>query len=280
MTTPFIMKTPVWRVSTALAFMFTFALLQGCATGPDANPADPLEPFNRTVFKLNEGLDRVLVKPAATLYRDATPAPLRRGVSNFFANIADVRSLVNNVLQFKPKEAADTLFRVTTNTFWGLGGLFDVASDLEIPRHSQDFGRTLGHWGIAAGPYVVLPVLGPSTVRDSAGLLVDSKVDLLGRVENIPARNVLLSGRAVTLRANLLGVEDVLEQAALDKYSFSREIYLRRHLRRNSGFNFSSDNGASPSADTAPEERFDLPEVVPEAAPGAGAAAEPAAPAK
>lgn len=277
MTTLTSLKTALWPVAAALAL----TLLPGCATGPDANPADPLEPFNRTVFKFNEGLDRVLVKPAATVYRDVTPAPLRRGVTNFFGNIADVRSLVNNVLQFKPKEAADTLFRVTTNTFWGLGGIFDVASDLEIPRHSQDFGRTLGYWGIAAGPYVVLPVLGPSTVRDSAGLFVDSKVmDLVGRVEDIPVRNILLSGRAVNLRANLLGVGDVLEQAALDKYSFAREIYLRRHLRRNSGFNFSSDNGAGSGADTAPEERYDLPEVVPGAAPGAGAAAEPAVPAK
>jgi phospholipid-binding lipoprotein MlaA len=270
------MKPPLWRVAAALAL----ALLQGCATGPATNPADPLEPFNRTVFKFNEGLDRALVKPAATLYRDVTPTPLRRGVSNFFGNIADVRSLFNNLLQFKPKEAADTLFRVTTNTFWGLGGIFDVASDLEIPKHSQDFGRTLGYWGIAAGPYVVLPVLGPSTVRDSAGFFVDSKLDLVGRVEDVPARNVLISGRAVDLRANLLGVGDVLEQAALDKYSFAREIYLRRHLQRNRGFNLGSDNGVSSGADPAAEERYDLPEVVPEAAPGAGAPAEPATPAK
>ena len=261
MTTFITMNPRMGRVAAALLL----ALLQGCASGPDANPADPLEPFNRTVFSFNEGVDRVLVKPAATIYRDVTPALLRRGVSNFFGNISDVRSLVNNVLQLKPKEAVDTLFRVTTNTFWGLGGILDVASDLEIPRHSQDFGRTLGYWGVAPGPYVVLPVLGSSTVRDSAGLFVDRKVDLVGRVEDIPVRNVLVAGRAVNLRANLLGVGDVLEQAALDKYSFSREIYLRRHLRRNSGFNFSSDNGA----DTAPEERFDLPEVAPapEAAP-------------
>jgi phospholipid-binding lipoprotein MlaA len=275
MTTPNSMKTPWWRVAAALA------LLQGCAAGPGANPADPLEPFNRTVFKFNEGLDRALVKPAATVYRDVTPAPLRNGVSNFFGNIADFRSLVNNLLQFKGEDAADTFFRVTTNTFWGLGGIFDVASDLQIPRHSQDFGRTLGYWGIAPGPYVVLPVLGPSTVRDSAGLLVDSKVDLVGRVEDIPGRNVMIAGRAVDLRANLLGVGDVLEQAALDKYSFAREIYLRRHLQRNRSFNIlGPDNGESPAPAPATEERFDLPEVVPQAAPGAGAAAEPAAPAK
>jgi phospholipid-binding lipoprotein MlaA len=276
MTTSKSIKTSWWLAAAVLAL----ALLQGCATGPGTNPADPLEPFNRTVFKFNEGLDRALVKPAATVYRDVTPAPVRRGVSNFFGNIADVRSLVNNVLQFKPTEAADTFFRVTTNTFWGLGGIFDVASELQIPRHSQDFGRTLGYWGVAPGPYVVLPALGPSTVRDSAGLFVDSKVDLIGRVEDIPARNVLISGRAVNLRANLLGADDVLEQAALDKYSFTREIYLRRHLQRNRGFYLGPDNGESAETAPATEERFDLPEVVPQAAPGAGAAAEPAVPAK
>jgi phospholipid-binding lipoprotein MlaA len=271
------MKAALWPVATALAL----ALLQGCATGPGANPADPLEPYNRTVFKFNEGLDRVLVKPAATVYHDVTPAPLRRGVSNFFGNIADVRSLVNNVLQLKPKEAGETLFRVTTNTFWGLGGIFDVASDLQIPRHSQNFGRTLGYWGIAAGPYLVLPALGPSTVRDTAGLLVDSNVDLVGRVEDVPARNVLIAGRAVDLRASLLGVGDVLEQAALDKYSFAREIYLRRHLQRTRSFNLlGPDNGESANTAPAAEERFDLPEVVPQAVPDAGAAAESAAPAK
>jgi phospholipid-binding lipoprotein MlaA len=269
------MKTALWPVAAALAL----TLLQGCATGPGANPVDPLEPYNRTVFKFNEGLDRALVKPAATVYRDVTPALVRRGVSNFFGNIADVRSLVNNLLQFKGEDAADTFFRVTTNTFWGLGGIFDVASDLQIPRHSQDFGRTLGYWGVAPGAYVVLPVLGPSTVRDSAGLFVDSKVDLIGRVEDIPARNVMIAGRAVDLRANLLGVGDVLEQAALDKYSFAREIYLRRHLQRTRSFFLGPDNGESPSTAPQAEERFDLPEVVPQSAPGAGAAAEPALPA-
>jgi phospholipid-binding lipoprotein MlaA len=277
MTTSKSMKSPLWLAAAALGL----ALLQGCATGPGSNPADPLEPYNRTIFKFNEGLDRALVKPAATVYRDVTPALLRRGVTNFFGNIADVRSFINNVLQLKGEDAADTFFRVTTNTFWGLGGIFDVASDLQIARHSQDFGRTLGYWGVAPGPYVVLPVLGPSTVRDSAGLFVDSKVDLVGQVEDIPVRNVMISGRAVNLRANLLGVGDVLEQAALDKYSFAREIYLRRHLQRSRSFNIlGPDNDESPAPAPAAEERFDLPEVVPQAAPGAGAVNEPAAPAQ
>lgn len=251
MTSKITMKRPLGWAAAALAL----ALLQGCATGPNANPADPLEPFNRTVFKFNDGLDRALIKPVATAYQDVTPALVRRGVTNFFGNISDVWSLVNNVLQFKPEAAADSFFRVTTNTLWGLGGIFDVASDMEIRKHSQNFGQTLGHWGVASGAYLVLPVLGPSSVRDSVGTLVDFQGDLVGQVNNVPVRNSLSSLRAVNLRANLLDAGDILEQASLDKYSFARDVYLQRHGR--------------PKDDAAPqpEERYDLPEDAPPAVP-------------
>ncbi|MBK5204651.1 MAG: VacJ family lipoprotein [Polaromonas sp.] len=256
MTSKITMKRPLGWAAAALAL----ALLQGCATGPNANPADPLEPFNRTVFKFNDGLDRALIKPVATAYQDVTPALVRRGVTNFFGNISDVWSLVNNLLQFKPEAAADSFFRVTTNTLWGLGGIFDVASDMEIRKHSENFGKTLGHWGVASGAYLVLPVLGPSSVRDSVGTLVDMQGDLVSGASNVPVRNSLTSLRAVNLRANLLDAGDFLEQASLDKYSFARDIYLQRHAR--------------PKDDAAPqpEERYDLPEV----APGDGAPAAPA----
>lgn len=249
-------RQPLWWVSAALVL----ALLQGCATGPNANPADPLEPFNRTVFNFNDGVDRALIKPVATAYQDVMPALVRRGVTNFFGNISDAWSLVNNVLQFKPEAAADSFFRVTTNTLWGLGGILDVASEMKIRKHTEDFGRTLGYWGVASGPYLVLPLMGPSSVRDSIGSLVDAQGNLVGQVDNVPVRNSLISLRAVNLRANLLEVGDLLEQAALDKYSFARDVYLQRHRR--------------PSGDAAPqpEERYDLPEV----APGAGNSAAPA----
>ena len=156
------MKRPLWWAAAAL----TLALLQGCATGPNANPADPLEPFNRAMFNFNDGVDRAFVKPVATAYRDVTPAPIRTAVNSFFGNISDVWSMVNNVLQAKPVEATDSLFRVTVNTLWGLGGIFDVASDLGIPKHSEDFGQTLGYWGVASGPYVVLPQIGRASCRE------------------------------------------------------------------------------------------------------------------
>ncbi|NMM11806.1 MAG: VacJ family lipoprotein [Polaromonas sp.] len=241
------------------AAALVLALLQGCATGPNANPADPLEPLNRTVFNFNDGVDRAVLKPVATVYKDVTPAPIRTGVASFFGNISDVWSVANNLLQFKPEAAADSLFRVTVNTLWGLGGIFDVASEMKIPKHSEDFGRTLGYWGVASGPYLVLPLLGPSTVRDSVGSLVDTQGDLVDRSHNIPVRNSLITLRAVDKRASLLSAGDLLEQASLDKYSFARDIYLQRHSRPNG------------STAGAPEERYDLPE----AAPGAGAPAVP-----
>jgi phospholipid-binding lipoprotein MlaA len=242
--------------------------LQGCATvSADSSaeltdPIDPYERFNRTIFTFNDNVDRAVVKPVATAYRDFTPALIRRGVSNFFGNISDVWSLVNSAIQLKPAEATDNLFRVTVNTLWGLGGIFDVASDMNIPRHNEDFGLTLGHWGVVSGPYIVLPLFGPSTVRDSLGSLVDFQGDLVGGISQVPVRNSLTTLRLVDKRSNFLGAGDVLEQAALDKYTFSRQIYLQR--RR------------SLIGDDQPEkeERYDLPE----AAPGADSPQAPAAP--
>jgi phospholipid-binding lipoprotein MlaA len=239
--------------------VLAIALLQGCASGPGANPADPLEPFNRAMFGFNEGVDRTVLKPVATAYRDVTPQPVRTGVTNFFGNISDVWAVVNNLLQGKGEAAADSLFRVTTNTFWGLGGIFDVASDLKIAKHSEDFGQTLGVWGVGSGPYLVLPLLGPSSVRDTAGLVVDSQMDLVTQASNVRVRNSLTTLRVVNVRANLLGAGNVLDQAALDKYSFTREIYQQRRA---------SLIGNAP---VEKEERFDLPEGAP-SAPAAPAA--------
>ena len=238
-------------------------LLQGCASTHRAgatNPADPLEPFNRTVFSFNEQLDRTIIKPVALAYRDVTPQPIRRGVSNFFDNLSDVWSLANSVFQLRVANAADSLFRVTVNTFWGLGGLFDVATEMQIPRHREDFGQTLGAWGMPSGAYLVLPVLGPSTVRDALGTLVDRNASLATRAENMAVRNSLNALGVVDLRARYLTAGDVLDEAALDKYTFAREVYIQRR---------SSLLGNAPK--DKPEERFDLPETQP------STAAEPAA---
>ena len=240
----------------------TFALLQGCASGPKANPADPLEPFNRSVYNFNEGLDRAVLKPVATAYQNVTPSPVRTGVTNFFENLSDAWSFVNNVLQAKPTEAANTLFRFTTNTFWGIGGIFDVATDLKIPKHKEDFGQTLGTWGLSSGPYLVLPLFGPSSLRDSAGLLVDRQGSLLSQTNDIGARNSLTGLNLVDTRANLLEAGNLLDQAALDKYAFIRDAYLQRRQSQVGG----GESDASPER-SVPEERFDLPESAPASVP-------------
>ena len=257
-------RFPLWAAA-ALAL----ALLQGCASAPQGklvNPADPLETFNRSVFDFNEGLDRAVLKPVATAYRDVTPAPVRTGVTSFFENISDMWSFFNNVLQAKPTEAVNTFFRVTVNTFWGLGGIFDVASEMRIPKHKQDFGQTLGVWGVAPGPYLVLPVLGPSTLRDTLGLVLDAKGNLVSHVDNVPVRNSLTGLRLVNTRTNFLDATDFLDQAALDKYTFTRDIYLQRRGKP------ADSNKASV------EERFDLPEDDPANRPVTAPAA-PASPA-
>lgn len=207
------------------------ALLVGCATGPNANRADPLEPLNRQVWRFNEAVDDAVLRPAATAYRQILPSPVRAGVSNFFGNLSDVWSFINSVAQLKLQYSAETFMRVNVNTFFGLGGLLDIATEAGIDRHHEDFGQTLGRWGMPSGPYVVLPILGPSTLRDTAALPVDWKGDLVGYIDDVPVRNSLYALRAVDVRANLLRVGQLLDDAALDKYSFTRDAFLQR--RRN-----------------------------------------------
>lgn len=228
------------------AGLLVLVLLQGCAIGP--NPRDPFEPFNRSVTRFNEGLDEAVVKPVAQAYQDVLPSPVRTGVSNFFGNLTEVWSFVNNVLQAKPQAAADSFMRFGVNTLIGLGGVLDWATEMRIERHREDFGKTLGHWGVPTGPYLVLPVLGPSTVRDAAALVVDSKGDLVTQIDNAATRNSLYALRLVDLRASLLRAGEVLDQAALDKYSFTRDLYLQRR-------------GAVMETNGDSEERYDLPET-------------------
>lgn len=214
-----------------LAALLACALLAGCATGPRAHPADPLEPFNRSMFEFNDALDRGVVKPVATAYRDVVPELVRRGVGNFFNNLEDAWSFVNNVLQVKGEGAANSFVRVLVNTTIGLAGVLDVATEMGVERHTEDFGQTLGRWGVGAGPYIVLPFLGPSTLRDTAALPVDWRGDIVTQQEDIALRNSLWALRAVDHRAQLLKAGEVLEEVALDKYTFVRDAHLQR--RRN-----------------------------------------------
>lgn len=214
-----------------LAAFLLPVILSACATGPDANPRDPLEPFNRGVYEFNDALDAAVVKPVAIAYREVTPDPVRTGVSNFFANLGDAWSFVNAVLQLRPQEAAENLMRFNVNTVFGLGGVLDIASEMGIERTKLDFGLTLGRWGIPTGPYLVLPFMGPSSVRDAAGMGVESSGDFVSSLDHVPTRNSLYGLRLVDTRANLLRATSMLEGAALDKYSFTRDVYLQRRDR-------------------------------------------------
>lgn len=222
------------RSTTRLAapVALSLLLLAGCATGPDANPKDPLEPFNRSVYRFNDAVDTAVLKPVATAYVQVAPSPVRTGVSNFFGNLGDLWSAVNAGLQLRPRETADNLLRFSVNTVLGLGGLLDIASEAGIPRTRIDFGQTLGRWGVPSGPYLVLPFMGPSTVRDTGGLVADAAGDPVGHVEHIPSRNSLYALRVVDTRAGLLRAGEIFDGAALDRYSFLRDFYLNRRQRQ------------------------------------------------
>ncbi len=208
--------------------LVVFLLLPGCASGPHANPRDPFEPFNRGVYQFNDAVDGAVLKPVATVYRDALPAPVRQGVGNFFGNLQDAWSFVNNALQFKGQAAAESMLRFGVNTIIGLGGILDVATEMNIEKHTKDFGHTLGYWGIAPGPYLVLPLLGPSTLRDTVALPVDWQGDIAANIAHVPTRNTLVVVRGVDTRADLLRASAMLDEVALDKYTFIRDAYLQR----------------------------------------------------
>jgi phospholipid-binding lipoprotein MlaA len=221
--------------TTALALVVA-STLTGCATGPDRKPGDPLEPMNRAVFKFNDTIDTAIAQPIAKGYQKVTPQPLRTAISNFFSNLGDLSNAANNLLQLNITEATEDIMRFAFNSTFGIGGLLDFATPAGLPKHRQDFGLTLGRWGVPSGPYLVLPLFGPSSFRDGAGLLVDVRFNLLNYIE--PAwRNPLYVLQFISKRSDLLGATDLLSQAALDKYSFVRDAYTqqRRSLLRGVG---------------------------------------------
>jgi phospholipid-binding lipoprotein MlaA len=211
-------------------FLLFFCVLSlfGCATGPNANPKDPLEPLNRGISRFNDVVDNSALKPVATAYEKVTPSPVRTGVRNFFGNLQDVWTTVNTALQLRGQDTAEMTMRVAVNTVFGLGGLLDIASEARLDKRREDFGSTLGRWGVGSGPYLVMPFFGPSTVRDTIAFPVDSYGDLLPKIGHVPTRNQALALRIVDTRANLLGAGRVVDDVALDKYSFIRDAYLQR----------------------------------------------------
>ncbi|MEP7281148.1 MAG: VacJ family lipoprotein [Rubrivivax sp.] len=250
---------------SALALLASTLLAGGCATVAQPNPADPLEGWNRSVSGFNDAIDDAVLQPVARTYRDVVPAFVRTGVGNFFGNLADGWSAVNHLLQGKLESSANMSVRFGLNTTLGLAGVIDIAREAGLEPEREDFGQTLGRWGIGPGPYLVWPLLGPSTLRDSVARPLDTYATspaLYGLSEAEVLNASVLD--LVHTRSTLLDATKLLDSVALDRYSFLRDAYLAR--RRNL-----VHDGNPPELPSAPSERFDLP-----APPAAAASAAPA----
>jgi phospholipid-binding lipoprotein MlaA len=227
-----------------ILLLLALALLSACATIEEpTDPHDPFESYNRAIYNFNDGVDKYLFKPVAEGYATITPDPAQKGISNFFSNLDDVLVLINNLLQLKLTQAASDTARIIINTSFGLFGLIDWASDIGLQKHHEDFGQTLGYWGVPSGPYFVLPFIGPSTLRDASGFAMDSTYfnPIYKELhedfpppsrENEAAVWGMTIVKTIDIRAKLLKAEKILDAAALDPYIFIREGYLQRRQNR------------------------------------------------
>jgi phospholipid-binding lipoprotein MlaA len=218
------------KISYYCVLLITFLLSSGCTTldGPP-NPDDPYESFNRSMFAFNEGADKYALKPVAQGYDYIMPGFASKGVSNFFNNIDDIVVFLNQLLQFKLTEAVATSARFVFNTTFGVFGLIDVASDMDLPKQNEDFGQTLAVWGVGSGPYVVLPLIGPMTIRDTAGLAVDwTYFDPIFNRQTLQQSLITLSIKYIDLRAGLLKTTNIIDETAPDKYAFIRDAWMQR----------------------------------------------------
>jgi len=219
------------RARQCILFCIASALV-GCASipaGVQPSPQDPWESFNRSIFEFNEGLDTYVLKPVVTGYRFVLPEFVREGIYNFFSNYSDIYTALYNLLQGKPSYAFNDFMRVVVNTTMGLGGLLDLATPGGLEKHKEDWGQTFGVWGVPAGPYVVLPFFGPSSVRDTFGTVADLESDYLFRLlPDVALRNSITGLRVVNARNTYYEAGDLLDGAAIDKYSFMRDAYIQR----------------------------------------------------
>jgi len=223
-------RAPRW--TTRMALMVMVLSLAACST---TNPRDPLEPMNRKIFGFNEAVDQVFIKPVAAGYAQVVPSFAQTAFSNVIKNIKDVWSAANLFLQGRPGEGAQEILRVGINTTMGLGGLLDIATPMQLERHNEDLGQTFGVWGVPSGPYLVLPLFGPSTVRDAAGLPADNYFSPTLFFQQVPDINAVRVLTVVHTRAQLLDATALMSDVALDKYAFVRDAYLQR--RRNLIYN-------------------------------------------
>ncbi|MGH8796330.1 MAG: MlaA family lipoprotein [Caldimonas sp.] len=273
------MKSGVRPCGALLCFaLLSLMLLAGCSTvrtarGGPGQKLDPWENWNRKVFAFNEGLDRRVLVPVATTYADVVPQPVRRGVGNFFGNFADAWSAVNNMLQGRVTNGFQDVLRVGTNTIFGIFGVFDVASEMGFDHQYEDFGQTLGRWGFGAGAYIVLPVFGPSSVRDAVGLPLDRLASPALLINDGATQAGIITLHLINTRASLLGATRIIDEISLDKYTFVRDGYLQR--RRSLVFN--GDVPETPDQQGADEPDGAAAAAAPGASAPAGGASAPAA---
>jgi phospholipid-binding lipoprotein MlaA len=245
-------------VISRIALAALVAALAGCASTAERDPRDPFEPLNRSVYRFNDKVDQVIAQPVARTYRRVVPGEVRDRVCNFFGNIGDFFIGVNNFLQGKFEDGVSDWARVAFNTTVGLLGIHDVATDMGYEKHNEDFGQTFGRWGARPGPYLVLPLLGSSDLRDGLGTGLDIYTDPMGEVRPYHLEYGLWALRFTQLRADLLDASRILEEAALDKYVFQRDAYLQR--RRSLVYDghpprekeLEEDNGAENDKDKKP----------------------------
>lgn len=243
---------PVTRLGK-LGAVLLLVVASGCASTGAHDPRDPFENFNRSMFSFNDTLDKVALKPVATVYSDVVPSFIQTGIGNFFGNIGDVWSTVNNLLQGRLERGFTGVMRVAVNTVLGFGGVLDISSEAGLTRHKEDFGETLGVWGVQSGPYVVLPLFGSLTVRDTAGLPFDIYGNLWTYKRPVAWRNVGTAVRLVDQRAAVLDASNLVDDAALDKYQFVRDAYLQRRASQiNDGGAVWADVDPEPYTSAAP----------------------------
>lgn len=221
-------STAIARLRAGAALVAAGLLLGGCATSPTRSASDPLEPMNRGLYAVHETADKFVMKPIVTVYSTVVPRVVRVGVSNVFNNIDDAFSALNDLLQGKMDKAGDDLGRVVLNTGFGVGGIFDLASDAGIERGNEDFGQTLAVWGVGSGPYLFIPLLGPSNFRDATGLGIRIYLGPVGYIPDVPLRNSLYGLGAVDIRYQAGDALSVVDTAALDRYTFIRNAYNQR----------------------------------------------------
>lgn len=220
------------KLSTFLISFMLAVLVSGCAT----TNKDPLEGINRGIYKFNDVADKAVIKPVATAYKTITPSPIRKGFNNFFNNLSTITTVLNDLLQLKFAEAFTDAGRFVINTTFGLAGFIDVASMDNIPHRKEDFGQTLGFWGVGNGAYLVLPLLGPSSLRDVTGFTVDTlttdPITYTHNIGQIRLHNQLRAAQLVDKRTQLLEAGDLVDSASLDPYSFMRDAYLQRRANQ------------------------------------------------